>query len=44
MEPAPLPLDLGDRPFRTSEGLAAGVSRKRMRGQDLWTPTRGVRI
>lgn len=44
MEPAPLPLDLGHRPFLTSEGLTAGLTRKRMRGQDLWTPTRGVRI
>ena len=43
MDAAPLPLDLTRRPFRTSEAVARGVPLKRLRAQDLWTPTRGVR-
>jgi hypothetical protein len=43
MDPAPLPHDLTTRPFLASEALALGLTRRRLRAQDLWTPTRGVR-
>ncbi|NUO90265.1 MAG: hypothetical protein HOQ18_05495 [Dermatophilaceae bacterium] len=43
MDPAPLPLDLTTRPFTTAEALGRGLSRKRLRAQDLFTPTHGVR-
>jgi hypothetical protein len=43
MDAAPLPLDLTRRPFLASEALARGLTRKRLRARDLWTPTRGVR-
>jgi len=43
MDTAPLLSDLARRPFRVKEALELGVSRKRLRAQDLWTPTRGVR-
>lgn len=43
MEPAPLPLDLQTRPFRTAEALERGLTPTRLRAQDLWTPTPGVR-
>jgi hypothetical protein len=43
MEPAPLPADLRVRPFRTSEALTRGLSPARLRAQDLWTPTPGIR-
>lgn len=39
----PLPSELADRPFRVSSALALGVSPDRLRSDDLWTPTRGVR-
>ncbi|WP_344057342.1 hypothetical protein [Terrabacter lapilli] len=43
MDPAPLPEDLATRPFTAAAALARGVTRRRLRAQDLWTPTRGVR-
>lgn len=43
MEPAPLPLDLTQRPFLASEAYGRGLTRRRLRAQDLWTPTHGVR-
>jgi hypothetical protein len=43
MDPAPLPDDLTTRPFLASEALTLGLTRRRLRAQDLWTPTRGVR-
>lgn len=43
MEAQKLPPDLLSRPFRTSEALARGVTPSRLRANDLWTPTPGVR-
>ena len=43
MDPCPLPRDLRDRPFRTTEALVRGVTATRLRADDLWTPTPGVR-
>jgi hypothetical protein len=43
MDAAPLPIDLTGRPFTVSEAAARGVTPKRLRAGDLWTPTRGVR-
>lgn len=40
----PLPEPLDRRPFTVSEGHAAGLGDKRMRGRDLTIPFRGVRI
>lgn len=39
-----LPFDLTLRPFDTGEGLARGLSAKRLRGADLVAPVRGVRL
>ncbi|WP_404392027.1 hypothetical protein [Humibacillus xanthopallidus] len=43
MEPSRLPQDLMIRPFSRQEALARGVTPRRLRAQDLWTPTPGVR-
>ncbi|WP_374968333.1 hypothetical protein [Terrabacter sp. BE26] len=43
MESQALPPDLLLRPFRTEEALRRGVTPSRLRAQDLWTPTPGVR-
>ena len=43
MEAQALPPDLLTRPFRTSEALRRGVTPSRLRADDLWTPTPGVR-
>ncbi|HET7802123.1 MAG TPA: hypothetical protein VFL38_16995 [Humibacillus xanthopallidus] len=43
MEPSRLPSDLMIRPFSRREALARGVTPRRLRAQDLWTPTPGVR-
>lgn len=43
MDAAPLPHDLTNRPFLVAEALAMGLTRRRLKAQDLWTPTRGVR-
>jgi len=43
MEPSRLPPDLRNRPFSRQEGLARGLSPRRLRARDLWTPTAGVR-
>lgn len=43
MDPAPLPHDLTARPFNTAEAYRRGLTRRRLRAHDLWTPTRGVR-
>jgi hypothetical protein len=40
----PLPPDFASRPFIYRDGLAAGWSDGRLRGPDLTTPFRGVRI
>lgn len=40
--PAPIPPRLRGRPFLTAE--ASDLSPRRLRAQDLWTPTRGVRL
>lgn len=40
----PLPRHLAGRPFTLDEAKRAGVSRKRMRGRDLLTPSRGLRF
>ena len=41
---APLPPSLGPDSFTTSEALATGVSRSRLRAQDLDSPFHGVRL
>lgn len=38
-----LPEDLMNRPFSRHEALARGITPRRLRAQDLWTPTPGVR-
>jgi hypothetical protein len=43
MDAEPLPLDFRSKPFRTSEALLRGVTPARLRAQDLWTPTPGIR-
>lgn len=43
MSRAALPRELLGGPFTVSRAMALGVSRKRLRGVDLHTPTRGVR-
>lgn len=43
MEPSRLPPDLMIRPFSRQEALARGLTPRRLRAQDLWTPTPGVR-
>ena len=43
MDAQDLPPDLLSRPFRTSEALRRGVTPSRLRANDLWTPTPGVR-
>lgn len=40
----PLPHELLQRPFRYSEGRAAGLGQGRMRGPDLYHPYRDVRV
>lgn len=40
----PLPLDFSLGPFTRDEGLAKGLSTKRLRGRDLTIPVRGVRL
>ncbi|MBF5082494.1 hypothetical protein [Quadrisphaera sp. INWT6] len=40
----PLPDELLSRPFRVSEALELGLTRKRLRSADLWMPYRGVRV
>lgn len=40
----PLPAEVQDRPFRVSEALALGVTRKRLRSIDLRAPFYGVRV
>lgn len=44
MQPRPLPDALSRAPFRTRDALAMGLTQRRLRAGDLWTPTRGVRI
>ena len=39
-----LPDGLGDGPFRVADARARGVTRARLAGRDLLTPTRGVRL
>lgn len=40
----PLPLHLARGPFTLEQARRAGLSRKRTRARDLWTPSREVRI
>lgn len=44
MEPRPLPIALGSRPFTVREGLDAGTTRMRLRASDLDRSTWGVRV
>ncbi len=39
----PLPTKLATRPFTVEQGLAAGLSAKRLQGADLQRPVRGIR-
>lgn len=40
----PLPLHLARGPFTLEQSRRAGISRKRTRGRDLWTPSREIRV
>lgn len=43
-KPSPLPRDLAQRPFTLAQARQARLSARRTRAQDLWTPSKGIRV